>query len=80
MEIQLVLKQSAGIIYNMHLLNLSARTYTKFIWSSVHVVLGIDRSLNVQKKLIEILGERKIRSFGDKCSGYFMANKEINYF
>lgn len=44
------------------------------------MVLGIDLSLNVQKKLIEILGERKIRSFGDKCSSYLMANKEINYF
>jgi hypothetical protein len=79
MEIQLVLKQSAGIIYNMHLLNLSARTYTKFIWSSVHVVLGIDLSLNVQK-INRNTRREKIRSFGDKCSGYFMANKEINYF
>ena len=46
MEIQLVvLKQSEGIIYNIFF----ECTYTKFIWSSVHVVLGIDLSLNVQK-------------------------------
>ena len=48
MEIQLlVLKQSEGIIYNIFFE--CTCTYTKFIWSSVHVVLGIDLSLNVQK-------------------------------